>query len=200
VFVGKYNPSGRLPVTFPKRIEDCPAFSSFPGEQAMSEYSEGIYVGYKWWDLTDTLPQFPLGFGLSYNTFEVKSGQISSSVLSKDSVLTLSAHVRNTGGSDVSCRETVIAWCSQRPPKRLRRPKKQVCAFVKSPALSPGEESVVKLQLDAYSLGVYDPKKGKWLVDANGKFDIFVGTTALNASPAWVVEVPEEITWVHKLN
>ncbi|KAJ4182727.1 hypothetical protein NW755_010224 [Fusarium falciforme] len=200
VIVGKSNPSGRLPMTFPKRIEDCPAFSSFPGEQGVSEYSEGIFVGYRWWDLTDTQPKFPLGFGLSYNTFEIKPGEISSPVLSRDSVLTLSIHVRNTGGSHLPGRETVIAWGASRAMGRLRRPKKQVCAFGKSPALVPGEQAIVTLQLDAYSLGVYDPKKRTWIIDANTEFDILIGTTALNASPAWVVKVPEEITWVHTLS
>lgn len=200
VIVGKYNPSGRLPITFPKRVEDCPAFSSFPGDQGVSEYSEGVYVGYRWWDLIDTLPMFPLGFGLSYSTFELKAGQISSPILLKNSVLTLSVHVRNTGGSDVAGRETVIAWSSQRAPRRLRRPKKQVCAFGKSPTLASGDQATVNLQLDAYSLGVYDLKKRIRIIDANSEFDILIGTTALNASPAWAVKVPKEITWVHELS
>ncbi|KAJ4211627.1 hypothetical protein NW759_012228 [Fusarium solani] len=200
VIVGKYNPSGRLPITFPKRIEDCPAFSSFPGEQGVSEYSEGVFVGYRWWDLMDTLPRFPLGFGLSYSKFQLEAGQISSPILSRNSLLTLSVYVRNTGGSHVPGRETVIAWSAQRAPRRLRRPKKQVCAFGKSPTLASGDQATVNLHLDAYSLGVYDPKKKTWIIDANSEFDILIGTTALNASPAWLVKVPEEITWVHTLS
>ncbi|KAF5003671.1 hypothetical protein FDECE_9781, partial [Fusarium decemcellulare] len=196
VITGDYNPSGRLPVTFPKRIEDCPAFSSFPGEQGISEYREGIYVGYKWWDLMDTPPLFPLGFGLSYNTFEVSAGPISSTIILQGSIVTLSAYVRNTGGSEVPGRQTVIAWSSLRSPARLSRPKKQVCAFGKSEALKPGQQSCVSLELDAYALGVYDPKRRSWIIDANSHFDILLGTTATDAMPAWELTVPEEIIWL----
>lgn len=141
VVCGKYNPSGRLPVTFPRRIEDCPAFSSFPGENEESYYSEGLYVGYRWWDLLGTKPYFPLGFGLSYNSFEVYPGSISSDLLLEGSTLTLTARVKNTGGSDLPGRQTVIAWFSQRSPTRLKRPVKQMCGFASLPNLCQAKKS-----------------------------------------------------------
>lgn len=196
VLCGKANPSGRLPITFPRRIEDCPAFSSFPGEQSNVYYSEGLYVGYRWWDLLNIQPQFPIGFGLSYTTFVVSTaGPASATTILEGTILSLPVRVRNTGCSNLPGRETVIAWCSQRSPTRLVRPKKQICGFAKSPALSPGEECTVNIQVDTYALGFFDPKSRSWVIDTNTEFDILLGTTALNAAPSWRVIAPEEITW-----
>ncbi len=68
VLSGKVNPSGRLPVTFPRHIRDCPAYASFPGEQNETYYSEDLFVGYRWWDLVGTKPQYPIGFGCPTTT------------------------------------------------------------------------------------------------------------------------------------
>ncbi|WQF85528.1 Putative glycoside hydrolase, family 3, glycoside hydrolase family 3 domain, PA14 [Colletotrichum destructivum] len=87
IICGKENPSGRLPVTFPLDIKDCPAYSSFPGEQNETYYTEGLYVGYRWWDLVGTKPQYPIGYGLSYNEFAVKAGSISSTTLNEHTPL-----------------------------------------------------------------------------------------------------------------
>ncbi|KAH6989644.1 periplasmic beta-glucosidase precursor [Ilyonectria sp. MPI-CAGE-AT-0026] len=195
VVCGKYNPSGRLPVTFPRRIQDCPAFSSFPGENEESYYSEGLYVGYRWWDLLGTKPYFPLGFGLSYNSFEVYPGSISSDLLLEGSTLTLTARVKNTGGSDLPGRQTVIAWFSQRSPTRLKRPVKQMCGFAKSPESLQGQEVEVQIQVPANAFGMFDPKRKGWIIDAQTDFDILLGTTTANAKAAWSVYVPKDITW-----
>ncbi|OIW25728.1 hypothetical protein CONLIGDRAFT_708493 [Coniochaeta ligniaria NRRL 30616] len=188
VICGKVNPSGRLPMTFPRRIEDCPAFSSFPGEDAESYYSEGLFVGYRWWDLLGTMPQFPLGFGLSYNALRLV-------YTAGGTILTLTCHVSNTGGSDLAGRETVIAWFSQCPPTKLARPKKQICGSAKSKPLLPGEEEEVRIEVDFHAFGMFGTKKGAWVIPANTRFQILLGTTALDTEVAWVVDVPCEITW-----
>lgn len=155
VVTGCFNPSGRLPITFPVRIEDCPSFSSFPGENDETYYSEGIFVGYKWWDLVDVPPLYPIGFGLSYNTFAVRPESISATVLHKDSTLTLAANVRNTGGSNIPGQETIIAWFSQSSTKRLSRPKKQICGFAKSRLLLPEEGDRVEIKVHATAFGMF---------------------------------------------
>ncbi|PWY78024.1 periplasmic beta-glucosidase precursor [Aspergillus sclerotioniger CBS 115572] len=196
VLCGRANPSGRLPITFPRRIEDCPAFSSFPAEQNEIHYTEGLFVGYRWWDLLATKPLFPLGFGLSYNTFEVVPGSISTHIVTESgSNLTLTVHVTNTGGGDVAGRETVIAWFSQAGSSRLRRPKKQICAFAKSRPLLPGETQEVELKVDHQAFGMFDPSRKLWVIDANTELEIMLGTTASNAVPAWRVMVDREIVW-----
>jgi beta-glucosidase len=78
-------------------------------------YTEGLFVGYRWWDLLSIEPLFPLGFGLSYNTFDVSPGSIGAQTLVENpsSPLIITAHVTNTGGNTVPGRETVMAWLSQ---------------------------------------------------------------------------------------
>ncbi|OMP86110.1 Beta-glucosidase B [Diplodia seriata] len=196
VVLGHANPSGRLPVTFPKRLQDCPAYSSFPGELLESHYSEGIYVGYRWWDLVGTKPHFHLGFGLSYNTFKLQPETVSSNVLSHGTVLKMRVRVTNTGGSMVPGRETVIIWFSQPSPQRLTRPVKQICGFAKSSLLSPGESEAVEVEVDAHAFGVFDAKRSTWILDAGTKLEILVGANAHDVVAAWQVDVPEEITWL----
>lgn len=196
VVTGCFNPSGRLPVTFPVRIEDCPAFSSFPGENDETYYSEDIFVGYKWWDLVKVHPLYPIGFGLSYSTFDVRPESISTTVLLKDGSLALTATVRNTGGSSLPGQEIVIAWLSQSSTKRLSRPKKQICGFAKSRMLLPEEEDSVEIKVPATAFGMFDSKKGTWIIDKNSEFEVLLGTNANNVVSAWRVSVPEDIRWL----
>ncbi|KAK7413388.1 hypothetical protein QQX98_007765 [Neonectria punicea] len=198
VLAGKFNPCGRLPVTFPRRIEDCPAYSSFPGDGADAYYSESIFVGYKWWDLVGTAPHFPLGYGLSYNTFSISPVSISSQELKDNGPLTMEVMVTNTGSTvELPGRQTVIAWLSQRSPHRIRRPQKQICGFAKSEPVSKGEKHVVKIESDGYAFGVFDVKSGRWAVDAGTEFDILIGSSADDAVVAWKITVPVEISWIN---
>ena len=197
VICGTVNPSGRLPVTFPKRIEDCPAFSSFPGEANEIEYTEGVFVGYRWWDLLNIEPLFPLGFGLSFNEFEITAGSINTvSLTSITSQLVAKVIVTNKGGSNIPGRETVIAWFSQRSPAKLKRPRKQICGFAKSQPLLPGQSEEVELRIDPHAFGMFDPVRHEWMIDANAELEIMLGTTASNAMPAWRVSVANEIVWL----
>lgn len=199
VITGKVNPSGRLPVTFPREIWDCPAYSSFPGEQNETRYAEGIFVGYRWWDLVGTKPQYPIGFGLFYNNFTVRPGAISSTVLKMGTTLKATAVVRNTGGYHVAGRQTILLWVRQASSRGLVRPVKQICGFAKSAPLGPEEEQAIEMSLDAYVLGTFDPERKKWVVDAGSEFDILLGTDAEQVDVAWRISVPEEISWVHEL-
>ncbi|GLB05369.1 hypothetical protein AtubIFM57258_000649 [Aspergillus tubingensis] len=197
VICGIVNPSGRLPVTFPRRIEDCPAFSSFPGEANEIEYTEGLFVGYRWWDLLKIEPLFPLGFGLSYNEFVITPGSINTlSLTSLASSLVATVHVTNNGGSNVPGRETVIAWFSQCNPTRLKRPRKQICAFAKSRPLLPGQSEEIQLHIDPHAFGMFDPVRHEWVIDAHVELEIMVGTTASNATSVWRVTAANEIVWL----
>jgi beta-glucosidase len=196
IISGQINPSGRLPVTFPRRLEDCPAFSSFPGELLESTYSEGLYIGYRWWDLVGSKPQFPIGFGLSFNSFRLQPESVTSTTLSLTDRVEFSVLVENIGGSDVPGRETVVVWFSQDLSQRLARPVKQICGFSKSSPLNPGEKEVVKIKTDAYAFGMFDPSQGRWVIDAGSSFTVLVGRNAQDATPAWQLEAKEEITWI----
>ncbi|CRG92310.1 hypothetical protein PISL3812_09367 [Talaromyces islandicus] len=201
VICGEFNPSGRLPITFPRRLEDCPAFSSFPGEDGTIYYSEGLYVGYKWWDLHKTEPLFPIGFGLSYCQFVLTDGRVSGNLLLRDTVLSVTARVKNIGGGILlPGRQTVIAWCSQTSKRRLARPVKQICGFTKTPPLHPGEDCQINITIDPYSLAMWDPRKRLWILDQGSQFDIRLGTDASNATSIGIVEVPHEIAYIHRLD
>lgn len=197
VILGDFNPSGRLPITFPKRIEDCPAYSSWPGEAGESYYSEGIFVGYRWWDLHDTSPLFPIGYGLSYSQFEIFDCRLKTFTLSIGQPLEISMLVKNLGGSDIPGRETIIAWFTQTSKRRLQRPKKQICGFAKSAPLRSQEVMEVKIFVDHYALGMWDTKRKSWLVDKDSRFDILLGRNALDTFVVGSVHVPEEIAWVY---
>lgn len=199
IICGEVNPSGRLPITFPKRIQDCPAFSSFPGEQGEIQYSEGLHVGYRWWDLHDTEPLFPVGFGLSYNTFEISDGSLSHSSLLRGGDVVATARVHNRGGCTMPGRQTVIAWCSQKATRRLSRPKKQICGFIKTPPLRVGESCQVQISIDAYSLAMYDPGQAAWVIDKGSQFDILVGPHARDVALVGTIDVLEEISFVHTM-
>lgn len=199
VICGEFNPSGRLPMTFPRRIQDAPAFSSFPGENGVTQYSEGVYTGYRWWDLLGISPLFPIGHGLSYSDFTVGKSTLSSRVLRPAGEITITTQVRNNINSMMAGRQTVIAFHSQKSKRRLTRPLKQICAFAKTPTLNPGQESVVELRVTAYEFGMYDDKRGWWVVDAGSEFDIAVGTNACDAILVGTIQVPEEITWIHRI-
>lgn len=197
VLTGRGNPSGRLPITFPRRIEASPAYSSFPGQLGRTEYAEGLYVGYKWWDLTGEDPLFPIGFGLSYSTFEISPDTISSHVISEKEPLRFSVRVHNTGGTGIPPgRQTVLVWMSPgNGAKRLERPLKQICAFAKSKPLTQGQEDLVELEADFRSFGMFDPLEGSWVIDADSEFDILVGSSAADARLAWRVAAPDKIMW-----
>ncbi|KAH7123493.1 glycoside hydrolase superfamily [Dactylonectria estremocensis] len=198
VLVGLFNPCGRLPMTFPRRIEDCPAYASFPGDGVDTYYSEGIFVGYKWWDLVGTAPHFPIGFGLSYNTFSISPVSISSQELKANIPLRMEVLVINISSTiNLPGRQTVIAWLSQRSPHRIRRPQRQICGFAKSGPVSEGEQHMFKIQTDAYAFGVFDVRSGRWVVDAGTEFDVLIGSSAHDAKVAWQVTVPTEISWIH---
>ncbi|KAF2014563.1 glycoside hydrolase family 3 protein [Aaosphaeria arxii CBS 175.79] len=199
VITGKVNPSGRLPITFPRDLRDCPAYSSFPGEQNESHYSEGLYVGYRWWDLVGTKPLFPIGYGLSYNGFSISPAGIDSTTLTLEKGVTVTATVRNTGGYDVAGAQIVIFFAKQVSACRLARPTRHICGFAKTSRLTSGQEEVVSSVIDAYALGMFDASKKRWVIDAGSEFEIHVGSDAEHTECGWRITVPEEISWTHIL-
>lgn len=201
VICGHFSPSGRLPVTYPRRIEHSPGTSQpgEPGTDSTVLYGEGIHVGHRWFDFIGVDPLFPLGYGLSYSELKLSDIVITNSVLGPKSPITISAKVMNLGGDDLPTRHTVLAFASPASKPRLSRPVKQLCAFVKTPEIKAGEACVVELEIDAYSLGVFDALVNRWVIDVGAEFDILVGTNAGDAIVVGQARVPEEITWVHTI-
>ena len=101
VLLGNSEPSGRLPTTFPKRLEDTPAFTSYPGENSQVLYAEGVFVGYRWYDTREIEVAYPFGHGLSYTTFDWSEPNLkkipSRQELLEGETVDLTISVTNTG-------------------------------------------------------------------------------------------------------
>jgi beta-glucosidase len=134
VLVGDVNPSGKLPVTFPKRLENTPCFHNFPGENNQVMYGEGIYLGYRHYEKAKVAPLFPFGHGLSYTTFQYTNNRVSSPVFCDS--FTVSVDITNTG----KCfgKESVQFYLAQMSKPGLPRPVKELKGFAKV-ALEPGQ-------------------------------------------------------------
>jgi beta-glucosidase len=194
VLFGDVNPSGRLPQTFPRRLEDNPAYINYPGENGRVHYGEGIFVGYRYYDRKKIEPLFPFGYGLSYTTFAYRnpsaalrqgSGQgsghrlrLSASEMEADEELQVSVDVQNTG--ERAGQEVVQLYVrdlestpSASSGRRLMRPEKELKAFAKV-SLQPGETKTVTLTLNRESLACYDDSEQQWVAEA-GEFEVLVG-------------------------
>lgn len=177
VLTGKVNPSGKLPTSFPKRIEDAPAYGNFPGEyrdgRLEVEYKEGVFIGYRHYDRTDPAQlNFPFGFGLSYTTFDVEDLQISQSGAEKGT-FKLSVKVTNTG--HVAGSEVVQVYAGATFKQSVDVPVKQLVGFAKT-VLGPGGSEVVEVEFEARQLAYFCERGGEWVVE-KGEYDVFVGTS-----------------------
>jgi len=153
VLIGERVPSGKLPTTFPEKIEHNPAWTNFPGENSELRYGEGVFVGYRHYDSTDRRPLFPFGHGLSYSSFELSGGSLSAPRIVAGSPLRVSATLRNLGERRAA--EVVQCYVEPSDP-RLARPLRELVAFEKV-WLDPGEEKTLHLELDERALAYWDP-------------------------------------------
>lgn len=169
VLFGDVNPAGKLPTTFPKRLQDNPAYLNYPGENGKVYYGEGLFVGYRYYDKKDITPLFPFGYGLSYTTFEYRNLVLDAS----GDWIRISVDVQNTGSR--AGKETVQVYVHD-VKSRLVRPEKELKAFAQV-SLEPGETKTVTLALDEESLSYYDPAAKGWVAEA-GEFDVLVGASS----------------------
>jgi beta-glucosidase len=152
VLVGRADPSGRLPVTLPQRIEHAPAFGSFAGENDTAHYREGLLVGYRWYDTRHLPVAFPFGHGGSYTTFAWGAASLDSQAFSPGDSLVVTVPVTNTG--DRTGSEVVQVYV--RPTgSRLSRPRTELKGFAKV-ELAPGETAEVRVALDDRAFAYWD--------------------------------------------
>jgi beta-glucosidase len=173
VLFGTVNPSGKLPQTFPVRLEDNPAFINYPGDNGHVRYGEGLYVGYRYYEKKRLAPLFPFGFGLSYTQFAYANLRLSTDTLSPDDRLTVQIDVTNTG--ERAGQETIQLYVRD-VASRLSRPEKELKAFAKL-ALAPGETQTATLTLDRTALAYWDDAKHAWVAE-EGEFEVLVGSSS----------------------
>jgi beta-glucosidase len=182
ILFGQVNPSGKLTVTFPKRLEDTPAFINYPGTKTV-HYGEGIFVGYRYYEKKDLRPLFPFGHGLSYTTFEY-SPLIAPAKAKIGEPVQVSVTVKNSGL--VAGKEVVQLYVSDRK-SALVRPLKELKSFAKVD-LAPGASQAVTFTLDERSFAFYDPYRHKWVVEV-GEFDLLVGSSSQDIRAAALIEL-----------
>ncbi|MCJ7738201.1 MAG: fibronectin type III-like domain-contianing protein, partial [Anaerolineae bacterium] len=171
VLTGAVNPSGKLPVSFPKRLTDTAAYLNYPGKKTV-HYGEGVFVGYRYHDAKDIEPLFPFGHGLSYTSFEYSNLRVPSTAIPGEPV-TVTVGVKNVG--DRAGREVVQLYVSD-VAASVQRPEKELKGFEKV-SLEPGETVDVSFVLDERSLAFYDPDQKAWVAEA-GEFVVLVGSSS----------------------
>ncbi|MCV9967017.1 glycoside hydrolase family 3 C-terminal domain-containing protein [Pararhizobium sp. BT-229] len=162
VLFGDQNPCGKLSASMPVRIEDIPGWQTYPGEHGRHVYSEGIFVGYRYYDLKAIAPAFPFGHGLSYTTFSYENMSLDQEKIEPGSRCTATVTIRNTG--QVAGKEIVQLYV--RPVKPgLKRPIRELKAFSKV-HLEPGEAKMVELPLHPRDFQYFDVSHSNWVLDA----------------------------------
>ncbi|KAI8265119.1 putative beta-glucosidase I [Colletotrichum sp. SAR11_239] len=195
VLFGKVNPSGRLSVTFPKRIEDTPAFLTFGKGQREIMYGEGVFIGYRYYDKVKTRPLFYFGYGLSYTTFEYSNLQVPKKVrFDNGSAISfeVTVDVRNTGLRDGS--ETIQVYV-QDIETTFDRPRKELKGFTKV-WVAKGDTVTAKVTLDKYALSYWNEELEQWLAE-KGTFRVIISKSADPEDEALSaeIELEEDFRW-----
>ena len=174
VVFGAVNPSGKLPFTFPVRLEDngAHALGEYPGSDKV-KYNESIFVGYRWHDKEQLKPLFAFGHGLSYTAFAVGNVKADRTTLAPNGSIRISADVTNTG--DRAGAEVVQLYIGDEQSS-LPRPVKELKGFQKV-SLNPGQTQTVTFEITSGMLQYYDDAKGAWVAEP-GAFTAYVGAAS----------------------
>ena len=172
ILFGQVNPSGRLPLSFPKSLAESPdhRFQAYPGTSELDYYKEGIFVGYRYYDSYHVTPQFCFGHGLSYTTFAYSHLNIERS----SAKVNVQLKVTNTGTRAGD--EVVQLYVHESHPV-LVRPDKELKGF-KRISLRPGQTATVEFTLDPEAFEYFNDQKMRWVSDAGHRFTILVGSSS----------------------
>jgi beta-glucosidase len=171
VLFGDYNPSGKLSLSFPKRLQDVPSFLNFRTEAGRTLYGEDVYVGYRYYEFAKREVNFPFGHGLSYTTFSFSD----LSVKQSDGKITATLKIKNTG----SLKGADVAQLYVRPKQaaRINRPVKELKGFAKV-ELEAGETKTVTIEeLEKYAAAYFDEEREQWCVE-KGEYEVIVSNTS----------------------
>jgi beta-glucosidase len=185
MLLGTADPGGRLPQSWPMRIEDTVAFGDalrYPGVDGHVSYGEGLAIGYRHHDTHGITPRFAFGHGLSYSRFAHEGLTLDRDTLRPGETLTVTVTVRNTGSRTGS---EVVQLYVHDETSALSRPPQELKAFAKV-TLTPGQSQTVTLTLDMRSFAAYDDVRRAWIAEA-GRFEVRLGASAVDIRQrAWV--------------
>ena len=207
ILSGKANPSGKLAVTFPQKYEDVPSSATFPGKELPSDtpeegsrrgfmrgapaedvYTDGIYVGYRYYETFGVRPSYEFGYGLSYTTFNYSNLEFSASKFRN--MITVTVDIKNTG--NVAGKEVVELYLSA-PAKKLDKPSEELKGFAKTRLLQPGESQTLTFELDKRSLASFDPSASAWIADA-GSYSVKIGASSKDIRQTGTFELARDLT------
>ena len=188
VLLGKSIPSGRLTDTWAENYMDYPSSATFShnnGNWNDEYYSDGIFVGYRYFDTFNVKPLYPFGYGLNYTTFTMETLGASAD----EKQVSVTVKVTNTGAC--SGREVVQVYGSA-PRAGLEKPMQVLCGFVKTRLLQPGQSQELKVSFQLTNLESYDPAKAAYVLEA-GEYVIRVGVNSRNTHVAALVRLDETV-------
>ncbi|KXX72341.1 glycoside hydrolase family 3 C-terminal domain-containing protein [Flammeovirga sp. SJP92] len=192
VISGDVNPSGKLPITFPKKLEDNGAHQlgelSYPGDSVNVEYKEGILVGYRWHDTKKIAPKYAFGYGLSYTDFEISEIAVDKKVYAPVDEITITCDLKNNG--ELKGAEVVQVYVGKNKSK-VERALKELKAFEKV-ELSAGETSKLTLKVAISDLKYYDEEQSDWALES-GDYYIYVGNSSDNISKRLKISVDSNV-------
>jgi len=176
VLMGTVNPSGKLPWTMPKNIEDSPAHAtnSFPGDERV-EYKEGILVGYRWFDTKNIDPLYPFGYGLSYTNFEFSDLKTNQKTYTSNDSIEVTFNIKNTG--NVDGKEVIQLYVSN-PTSSVEKAAQELKGFKKI-FVKSGTLEKVTIQLPLKELAYYNIEKKEWIVET-GTYNLKIGNSSRN--------------------
>ena len=182
ILLGRQNPSGKLATTW-AAWDDYQKIGDF-GNMDDTDYREGIYVGYRYFDSIRKTALFPFGFGLSYTSFDLEPLQATEG----GGVVTVPVIVKNTG--KYHGKETVQVYVSA-PQGKLGKPYQDLAAFTKTGTLGPSDSQTLELSFDIRDIASFDEEKASYVLE-KGKYIVRVGTSSVSTVPVAVLELDED--------
>ncbi|PNS14602.1 Beta-glucosidase 1 [Sphaceloma murrayae] len=190
---GLVNPSGKLPLSWPKAIEDNPAFLSFASEAGKCHYNEGIFVGYRFYEKTKRAVQWPFGHGLSYADFNFENMDVQLDTDILNGQLKLSVTITNTS-TNVDGSEVCQIYVSRTSQSDLARSVKDLKGFSKV-AIPAGESRVANMTVSIkYAVSVWDELVDAWRLEA-GDYKIYAGSSSSYTPLSGNFNIPETMYW-----
>ncbi|TWU72046.1 hypothetical protein ED733_002213 [Metarhizium rileyi] len=171
VLFGDANPSGKLPLSFPKRLQDVPSFLNFRTEAGRTLYGEDVYVGYRYYEFADRAVNFPFGHGLSYTSFCFSDLSVSVS----QGKVTATLKIKNTGSTRGA--EVAQMYVQPRQAARVNRPVKELRGFAKVDLEAGEVKGVTIAELEKYVAAYWDEERDQWCVEA-GEYDVIISDSS----------------------
>lgn len=172
ILTGDVNPSGKMPITLPVRLEDTAPIALNDYNAKESLYTEGVFIGYRWFEQQKIKPTFVFGHGLSYTNFSITDIALSSDIIAADESITVTATVKNTG--DVAGAEVVQLYLHD-IASSVERPEKELKGFDKV-YLAAGESKQVSITLNKRDLSFWDITTNNWKAES-GRFEVMLGSS-----------------------